>query len=94
LVGAASGNIIKGGVTDAAIHTGIGVVNGASSNLYTEGAALAGTTTGSTTAGPANTTGANTTTLDVMELVAWDNYVMTPGEVAALTANQRSFWGF
>jgi hypothetical protein len=80
---------------DAAWHAGIGVINGASSVIGIDGVETAGTATVNTTAGSLVTFwGSDTATCNVSEVIVWNGYALTPAERAALTANQRAYWGF
>lgn len=80
---------------DAAWHTGIGVFNGAASVLRIDATEGTGTLTANTTASSLLPFyGADTTVCSVVEVVWWSGYALTAGERSALTANQRSFWGF
>lgn len=93
LVGGVSGTIVTGG-TEAAPHSVQAVVSGASSSVTVDGAAaVTGTVAGTTVAGGIGMAGVAATSCDIGEGVVWDNYVLAAGEIAALTANQRSFWG-
>jgi hypothetical protein len=35
-----------------------------------------------------------TSQCNIVEAIVWDNYALTAVERAALTQNQRNFWGF
>ena len=89
----ASGNIVAT-VADAGWYAGAGVVAGAASSLNVNGVTTTGTVNGSTLAGNIGIAGGSGTTCDFGEGIYWDSYQLTPGESAALIANQRSFWGF
>jgi len=80
---------------DNAWHAGIAIVDGASSlgridATETAGSSIAGSTSGFVQA----SLGAAATTCSLAEAVIWDNYVLPAPERAALTSNQKSFWGF
>lgn len=80
--------------TDVQWRSLIGVINGASSGLSVDGTTTTGTVTGNTTANVLFITGASTTTCSHTELLIWDNVALSAGQIAALTANQRAYWGF
>lgn len=80
--------------TDVQWRSIIGVINGASSGLSIDGTTTTGTVTGNTNANVLYMTGASTTTCSHTELLVWDNVALSAGQIAALTANQRAYWGF
>jgi len=77
-------------------HTAVGVINGASSVIRLDTAETAGTVAGKVTTGPISIASQPDAgvTCSYVEGIYWDNYFLTAGERAALTANQKSFWGF
>ena len=81
-------------VTEGAWHSLVGVINGASSSLTSEGPSATGSVTGNTSLGTQGSAGVASTTCAQTELIVWDNYVLTAGETTALIGNQRSYWGF
>jgi hypothetical protein len=94
LVGGTSGNLLVT-AADNAWHSVQAVLNGAASNVLVDGVNTTGTATGNTVAGTAQIIGGGGgVTCYHVEAVIWDNYVLTAGEQAALTSNQRGFWGF
>lgn len=80
--------------TDVQWRSLVGVINGASSGLSIDGTTTTGTVTGNTTTGQVYISGASTTTCSHTEMMAWDNVALSAGQIAALTANQRAYWGF
>jgi len=81
--------------TDAAWHTAIGIVDGASSALTVDGGApVTGTVTAILTGGVTIVgSGTTTTVCSIAEGVFWDNYRLLPAEAAGWQANQKSYWG-
>jgi hypothetical protein len=81
---------------DNAWHAGIGVVDGAASLGRIDATETVGTNvTGSAAAGSVLVARGNTGTVcSQVEALVWDNYVLAPAERAALTQNQRDYWGF
>jgi len=79
---------------DAAWHAFQGTLNGASSYAFLDGTATTGTLTGSAAAGVYGNIGPSVGSIREAELIIWDNYALTPAERAALTSNQRQYWGF
>lgn len=92
MVGGSAG--FNRGMTDAAPHSVQGRANGASSALYVDGNAQAGTVTANTTAGAPRLAGAASTTCLFAEAVVWDNYGITAAEAAFLSNSQRIEIGF
>jgi hypothetical protein len=88
------GGVLTGVSSDGAWHSAVGVINGASSALSINGVRTTGTTTGNTTAGQPAIAGALSSTVDVNESIFWDNVALSPAVAAAITANQRAWWGF
>jgi len=86
-----SGGSILTTSTENVWHTAMGTVAGASSNFAVDGVAATGSITLVVTAGVTTLFGAATTSCDVGEMVMWDAYTLTAGDIAALTANQRSY---
>jgi len=89
-----TGSIVNSSAPDGVWHSGIGTMNGAASVLSVDGTEVTGTNTGSVAAGAYSIAGGTGVTCSEVEAVIWDPYVLSPAERAALTANQRSFWGF
>jgi hypothetical protein len=81
-------------VGDASFHAVTGVVNGALSSLSDNGAVTSGNVTGTAAAGGMYLAGPGAGTCTFGEFLAWSGYALTATEVAALTADQRSYWGF
>jgi hypothetical protein len=95
LAGATSGSFTAT-VADNAWHAVVAIVAGASPNsgVTIDGATTAGSAVGSITAGVTQfMAGSAATTCRWGETAFWDNYVLSAAEIAALTSNQRSFWG-
>jgi len=81
---------------DGAWHAGVGVVNGAASVLRVDSAEQAGTVTAATSGGtfyPAMGA-ASGTACSFVESIQWNSTALSAAERAALTANQKAFWGF
>jgi hypothetical protein len=94
LVGGTSGNLLVT-AADNAWHSVQAALNGAASNVLVDGVNTTGTATGNTVAGTAQIIGGGGgVTCYHTEAIIWDNYVLAAGEQAALTSNQRGFWGF
>lgn len=90
-----AGGTITAAAADTVWHAAVGVLAGASSVLRIDAAETAGTATGSTTADAfIPIWSATATDCDVGEVIVWSGYALTPAERAALTANQKSHWGF
>jgi hypothetical protein len=89
--GGTSGNVNRA-TTLNTWHVGQCVVNGASSSLTLDGATTAGTTVGITTNAAYGMTGTAAQVHRIGEAVAWDTYLLTPAEIAALSENQRDYW--
>ena len=86
---AGGGNV---SVLDNAWHSGTGLFNGASSSIAIDGnTATAMSLTNAVGAGAMALVGGATTTCRQFEMVLWDNYLLSAGEVAALVANQRGY---
>jgi hypothetical protein len=87
-----SGNTL-GATNNSLWHAGIGTI-GPGSALRIDGAETAGTAVGAASTGymfilyayPA-------ATCDHTEIIHWDAYLATAAERAAITTNQRNFWG-
>jgi hypothetical protein len=92
LIGGTSGTVAAA-AADGAWHAAQGVLNAASSSLTIDGTATTGTATGIVTAGVTGILGSTTSVCSGGEAILWDAYPLTTTEIAALTANQRSFWG-
>ena len=75
-------------------HSAVAVVNGASSNLNVDGNQFPGTQATTPTSGLPVMGSAAGAAYDWAEAMAWNAYVLSPAEEAAVIANQRSFWGF
>ena len=94
LLTAGGANTIIPAASDAAWHTGQGVINGASSVANINGTETTGTVDANTTAGKPTIAGATSTTCNQPEAAFWDNYALTAGERTFLTNGQRAVWGF
>jgi hypothetical protein len=81
-------------MTQAAWHSLTSVMNGAASLIRVDTAETAGTVTAAVTAGVMWFAGATGSTCDSTERIWWNNYVLTPNELAGLHANQKTYWGF
>jgi Alpha-L-arabinofuranosidase B, catalytic len=88
-----TGGTITAVVTDGAWHAAQAVVNAAASGLTVDGTTTTGTVTGNVAAGVTGILGSTTSVCSGAEEIIWDNVALTAGEIAALTANQRSYWG-
>lgn len=84
---------LSGAAAEGAWHAGQLVINGASSSVAIDGVTTTGTATGTVTAGSPGFSGVSGTVCNWTEGVLWDNVVLTPAQIAALTANQRAYWG-
>jgi hypothetical protein len=83
--------------TDGAWHAGIGIADGANSLMRIDNTEtpVVGSVPGAATAGVLGAAyGAAATTCSQTEMIAWDNYALTAAERAALSSNQRGYWGF
>lgn len=84
-----------GAATASAFHAGIAVVNGASSVIRIDATETTGTVTGGTGSGSLMLAAAYPNVqCDYTEWAHWDNYIMPAAERAALTDNQKNYWGF
>jgi len=83
-------------VPENAWHSALGVIAGAASSIFRIDDVETTNATGGTdvAAGSMGVLGGLTTNCQYVEAVAWNNYVLTAPERAALVNNQRSFWGF
>jgi len=80
---------------DNAWHAGLAVLAGAASLIRIDATETTGSATGGLAAGQYLAPyGIAATICRMAENLRWDGYVLTPAERAALTDNQRSFWGF
>ena len=92
----ATGNITVT-AADNAWHAGIGTFNGAASVLRIDATETTGTVTGGTA--PVTDQYSAIFVADTgsvcneVEAIIWDGYAVSAGERAALTANQRNYWG-
>ena len=76
------------------MHAHTGVFNGAGTVLNVDGAEATGSLVGSAAAGTIGFNYAGTSgQCNQAEIVVWSGYALTAGERAALTGNQKSFWG-
>lgn len=90
--GGASGSV-SAAATDAVWHSGIGVVNGASSILSIDGTETTGTTTGNTTAAAPGMLLTVSSTCYVVSSIFWDNVALDATARTAITNNQQAWWG-
>jgi hypothetical protein len=75
-------------------HTHLGVMNGAASVVNIDGTETAGTVALIAGSGPLYfSPGAAGATCNEAELIWWDAYALSAAERAALSANQKSYWG-
>jgi hypothetical protein len=88
------GTGMNAAAADNVWHAGIAVLNGAGSLWRIDTVETTGAATGTVISGSMQANGSISAVCHQSEIVYWDNYVLTPAERAALTANQRSFWGF
>ena len=91
LTGAASG-AFNATASDGAAHAGVGVVNGASSNLYIDNVSTPGTATGNITAGATTMIG-TIAVIQLDEAFVYDNVAFSSGQVSTLHTNQAAYWG-
>jgi Alpha-L-arabinofuranosidase B, catalytic len=91
--GAATVQAVSAGL---AWHSHTGVMNGAASVVNVDGVETTGTVTPNLAAGNivVDYNGGVGATCDVSEAMYWSGYALTQPERAALTQNQRNFWGF
>jgi hypothetical protein len=80
--------------TSGAWGAAVGVINGASSVLRLNAVENTGAVTSNVAANKISTASGAATSSDFTETIIWDNYALTAGERAALTANQRAYFGF
>lgn len=82
--------------TDSVWHSAVGVIQATSSPvsaLTIDGVTNSAPMNGSVTAGALSILGPASGSCDEAEAIYWPAYGLTPAEVAALGANQKSFWG-
>lgn len=92
VVDGGSGNAVAA-TTNGSWHAGIGTL-GPGSVLRIDGVETAGTAVGAASTGYLRMMATFTTAnCDHAEIIHWDGYMATAAERAALTTNQRSFWG-
>lgn len=88
--------MIISAATDGVWHAGSGVINGTSSVIRIDATETAGTVTANVAAG-ADLSGIFVappgSVCNTVEAIYWDGYAATATERAALTANQRNYWG-
>jgi hypothetical protein len=92
-LGGTSGTVTSA-ATDAVWHSGVGVINGASSLLNIDGVETTGTATGNTVAGAPAFLGAASTTCKQVESIIWDNVALTAAQRSYVVSGQRRSWGF
>jgi hypothetical protein len=92
-LGGTSGTVTSA-ATDTVWHSGVGVINGASSVLSIDGVETTGTATGNTVAGAPAFLGAASTTCKQVEAVVWDNVALTAAQRNYIISSQRRSWGF
>lgn len=80
--------------SDGSWHSGIGVINTASSALMIDGTNTTGSTTGNVTAGPPGILAAASTTCNELEWFVWDNVVLSLSDRIFLDNRIRAFWRF
>lgn len=83
-------------VTDAVWHAVVAVLGGGVAGVTRVDAAetVGPVQSGSSNAGNVKFNwGAASTVCDESEVILWDGYALSAGERAALTANQKNFWG-
>jgi hypothetical protein len=86
--------IIGAVANDNAWHSGVAVINGASSVFSLDGVEGTGTITGSTVAGVVQVVGAASTTCDFLEAFFLDAVASTAAQRSYITSGQRAWWGF
>ena len=90
---AATGNM-TGAQTENTWHGTGAAINGASSFIAVDNTVSTGTVTKVATAAAPNITGAASTTCYEVEAIVWDNFAMSQAQATALTASQKTYWGF
>lgn len=95
LVGGTSGTLTNAAVADGAFVSSVGVINGASSFIYSGGTTVSGSVVGNTTAGaPSIILIGAATTCSMLSFGIIDAVALTPAQANTLVLLERGYWGF